>query len=171
MAKSKRNITEADRAAAKKLRALWDEYKKKTRISQETAASRLGMSQAAFSQYLRCDIAMGTDALLGFAGFFSVSPSSIRADFGHDLPHTLQQQRTPYHVGISLEASEVARAFDALPKARQHIVREYIFLEAIIARKMPWLIRGRPAGGTYQEFERGVERDYHKAAIKEAEKS
>jgi hypothetical protein len=61
--------------------------------------------------------------------------------------------------GVSKEALEIAQAFQKLPPARQAAFREAIFLEAIVAQRYPWLIRGRPAGESYNEYERAMERD------------
>jgi transcriptional regulator with XRE-family HTH domain len=170
--KSKRKITSTDLAAAEALKRLWDAYRKKhPNSSQETVASSdaLGMSQAAFSQYLRGTVAIGTNALLKFAAFFRVEPQSIRTDFKYGGTHEAAKNPQRYEA-LPNDALQIAEAYNRLPEARKHIVREYIYLEAIIAARMPWLIRGKPNGDTYEEWERAVLRDYRRAAEKEAAK-
>ena len=49
MENTNRTITDADREAAKRLRDLWSTFKKTNKLSQEKAAARIDMTQAAFS--------------------------------------------------------------------------------------------------------------------------
>lgn len=62
--------------------------------------------------------------------------------------------------GVTPEALEIAQAFQKLPPGRQAAFRELIFLEAVVARRYPWLIQGRPPGESYNDFERAMERDF-----------
>jgi len=156
MAKPKRNISEADRAAAKRLRAIWAEFKKKTRLSQETAASRIGISQAAFSQYLRCEIALNTDITAKFAQLLGVKPDAIRTD--RDFSGLkLEQPSTAYQSGLSDEALDVAFTWQSLPPHRRRAFRDSLFLECAVAKHFPWLQVGKP-DGDYEAFERRLEK-------------
>lgn len=60
---------------------------------------------------------------------------------------------------LTKEAEQIARAWQKLPPARQQAFRDSIFLEAIVSQQYPWLIRGRPPGESYDDFERRMERD------------
>ena len=60
---------------------------------------------------------------------------------------------------LSEKARQIALAWDKLPPARQQAFQDQIFLEAVVAQHYPWLIRGRPPGESYDEFERSAERE------------
>lgn len=81
MVQRQRILTEADKRAAAKVRALWADYQKKNPgISQDTAAAEAGMGQSAFSQFLRGAVAMRVTPVLKLAKLFGVDPSEIRDD-------------------------------------------------------------------------------------------
>lgn len=84
----KRKLTEADKRAAVKVRALWADYKKKnTGISQEVAAERADMTQSAFSQFVLGRVPMRMSPVLKLARLFGVPPTEIRDDL-IDLPYS-----------------------------------------------------------------------------------
>ena len=116
---TRRIITEADMAAAGQLRALWAVYKEKTGDTQEQAGARIDLSQAAFSQYLNATIALNTETALKFAQLFGVHPRQIRPDID-DLLRNVDVDT------LSREASNVARAIDALPPEPQQEVLDFI---------------------------------------------
>ncbi len=162
MQKHNRTITAKDREAAARLSALWADYKKKNPgVSQETAGAKLKYSQAVFSQYLHCKIALGTDAVRKFAGLFGVDPGAIRPELAGTPPHRATvlaaAEESPAY-GLDPEALEIARAWSALPAARRQCIKESIFLEAAVSTLYPWLSVGRPATRSYEEFERRVEK-------------
>ncbi|WP_018610200.1 LexA family transcriptional regulator [Uliginosibacterium gangwonense] len=75
----KRTLTDEDLAAAKRLRAIWDEKKSALGLTQEKAAGILGFStQGAVSHFLNGVIPLNTDATLRFAAMLMVSPTEIR---------------------------------------------------------------------------------------------
>jgi predicted transcriptional regulator len=81
MGSRKRTLTDADRRAATKVRALWADYQKKhPGVSQEKAAELAGMGQSAFSQFLRGTVPMRVAPVLKFAQLFGVDPREIRHD-------------------------------------------------------------------------------------------
>jgi transcriptional regulator with XRE-family HTH domain len=161
MAKRQRTLTDADRRAAAKVRGLWAEYQKKNPgVSQELAASRAGMGQSAFSQFLRGTVPMRVAPVLKFAKLFSVDPTEIRPDITAlaysaarevDTPHAAQPAAT--YGGVSQEALAIARAFDALQPQSREFVREQVFIYTMIDKSFPWLRRGRPVGTSYEQFE------------------
>ena len=160
MPKHTRNITTKDREAASKLRALWNDFKKKNPgVSQETAGAKIGYTQAAFSQYLQCKIALGTDAVLKFAGLLGVTPGAIRSDLASapiSSAHKAEEPAPAY--GLAPEALEIARAWSALPAHRRQCVRESIFFEAAVSSLYPWLTVGRPGTKSYDEFEERLQK-------------
>lgn len=81
MARRQRTLTEADKRAAALVRALWAEYQTKNPgISQEAAAGRAGMTQSAFSQFLRGTVPMRVTPVIKFANLFGVDAREIRDD-------------------------------------------------------------------------------------------
>lgn len=84
-------------------------------------------------------------------------------------PLNAAQPQPAYEV-LTPAALEIAHLFAKLPKHRQRAVKEYLFLEAIVASKMPWLLPNDPNGTSYREFERKVERAYRDALRKSAVK-
>jgi hypothetical protein len=119
---AKRNITAADREAAKKLRDLWANHQARTGETQEQAGELIGLSQAAFSQYLNCDIALNPRITLKFARHLGVHPSSIRADIT-ELLYGLDVQAVP---------PDVQRLADAIvrwPAITRNNVIEYAIYE------------------------------------------
>lgn len=157
MAKRKRQLTEADKKAAGKVRELWAEFQKQNPgISQDTAAARAGMGQSAFSQFLLGRVPMRITPVLKLAKLFGVAPAEIREDLG-DLPYSKASASQANVVrepeGVSEEAMEIARAFDQLqPQAREYI-REQVFIYTVIDKQFPWLRHGKPIGRKYAEFE------------------
>jgi transcriptional regulator with XRE-family HTH domain len=84
---TKSTLTPDDRAAAIRLKRLWDDAvaRSKTtvgsvKLTQESAGADLGMNQSAVSQYLLGYIPLNYMAVLGFARLLGVDPASIRSD-------------------------------------------------------------------------------------------
>lgn len=74
-----RNVTDADREAAVRLRALWDAAPNRP-TQQEMAHLLGGTSQSLTSQYLSGSIALNFKALMAFSKALGVDPSAIRID-------------------------------------------------------------------------------------------
>ena len=55
------------------IRSTWNTM----RLTQQEAASQLGISQPCLNQYLRGKIPLNTDMILKFAILFDISPSKI----------------------------------------------------------------------------------------------
>jgi transcriptional regulator with XRE-family HTH domain len=115
---TRRIITEADVAAARRLRALWTTYKEKSGDTQERAGARIRLSQAAFNQYLKGAIALNTKTILKFAQLFGVPPREIRPDIDELLPNI----EGPV---LSREASNYARAIDTLPREPKQEILDF----------------------------------------------
>lgn len=80
--RSSKEPTAADQRAATKLRAIWDEFRKREKWTQETLAAAYGAStQGAISHYLTGRTPIGPVATLKFARIFRVLPTDIRDDF------------------------------------------------------------------------------------------
>ena len=82
---TQRIITDADRDAAKRLRAIWEAKKQELKLTQVTVADEIGTSQSAISQYLNGTIALNTDAVLIFAKLLQCTPQDIRPLLGRKL--------------------------------------------------------------------------------------
>lgn len=81
MTEQVRKISQADRDAAKRLKAIWSEKAKALGLTQQRAAEQFGRSQGLIGQYLNCHTALGPVAVLKFARILQVSPREIRPDF------------------------------------------------------------------------------------------
>jgi len=119
---AKRNITAADREAAKKLRNLWASHQDRTGETQEQAGEAIGLSQAAFSQYLNCDIALNPRITLKFARHLGIHPSVIRPDI-NDLLQGVDFQAAPPDV------QRLANAIARWPEVTRNNVIEYAIYE------------------------------------------
>lgn len=71
-----------------------------------------------------------------------------------------QPTATAYGNGISEEAREVALAWQKLAPETRTVLRDVIFVLSLGERRFPWLRRGRPAGETYDEWERRQEQNF-----------
>lgn len=86
-----RNVTPADKAAAARLRPLWEDFKRsfpKGEMSQQILADRWpggGATQGLISQYLRGDLALNYKAVLFFATQLNVPTSAIRTDLPEQI--------------------------------------------------------------------------------------
>ena len=76
-----RHISDADKHAHARLRALWDAKAKGLKLTQEAAAKQYGGTQALISAYLTGRAALGRVATMKFARLLKVDPSDIRNDF------------------------------------------------------------------------------------------
>lgn len=77
-----RTITEQDRQNAARLKALWLAKKGSLNLTQQIAAKRLGCSQSMISQALNCQVALTTDAIIGWAQLLKVEPADIDPKLG-----------------------------------------------------------------------------------------
>ena len=82
---TQRIITDADKDAAKRLRAIWEAKKQELKLTQTSIADEIGTSQSAISQYLNGTIALNTDAVIVFAKLLQCEPKDIRPVLGRKL--------------------------------------------------------------------------------------
>ena len=82
---TQRIITDADRDAAKRLRAIWESKKQELKLTQIAVADEIGTSQSAISQYLNGTIALNTDAVIVFAKLLQCEPKDICPVLGSKL--------------------------------------------------------------------------------------
>lgn len=163
MSSRKRTLTDADKRATAKLRALWADYKKKNPgISQEAAAAKVGITQSALSQFLLGTVPMRLSPVLKLAQLFGVDPTAIRDDLQpmSYVAGTPSQLKAAEPSTFSSEALEIARIFDQLEPQTKNLIREQVFIYSVIDKKYPWLRRGRPIGKSYAAFEK-----WHEANI------
>ena len=82
---TQRIITDADKDAARRLRAIWEAKKQELKLTQVTVAEEIGTSQSAISQYLNSTIALNTDAVIVFAKLLQCEPKDICPVLGSKL--------------------------------------------------------------------------------------
>ena len=82
---TQRIITDADKDAARRLRAIWEAKKQELKLTQVTVAEEIGTSQSAISQYLNGTIALNTDAIIVFAKLLQCEPKDICPVLGSKL--------------------------------------------------------------------------------------
>lgn len=108
----RRQLTESDLAAAKRLRAIWDQKKGELGLTQEKAAEAMGYStQGAVGHYLNGRAPLNTDAIFKFANLLRVSPIDIRPELESVLREIAQEPDPIEHLP-SRPAVEV-RLFNA----------------------------------------------------------
>lgn len=94
---------ERDVLATKNLRKIWDAYKKKHGVSQtDFAESKMGWSQANFSQYLTGQVAIGNKTLALLAEALECHVSDIRPELRDQRLDDLKEL-----VAIQLEATQL----------------------------------------------------------------
>lgn len=72
-------MTKEEQEAAANLRRIWAAKKEELGLTQAKAATLLGFNtQSSVSQYLRGDVPLNTDAVLGFARILGILPSEIQ---------------------------------------------------------------------------------------------
>ncbi|MDH0356202.1 helix-turn-helix transcriptional regulator [Morganella sp. GD04133] len=83
-----RKISDTDKTAAQRLRAIWEAKRESLGLTQEKAADALGFNtQAAVSQYLNARTALNTDTVLKFSALLQVQPEEINPEIGPLLEH------------------------------------------------------------------------------------
>lgn len=87
-------VTNAERANAERLRALWNKKAKRLGLTQESAGDVLGMNQSAVSQYLNGRIPLGLEATLNFAALLRVDAREINPDLTAAMPQSRPDSRT-----------------------------------------------------------------------------
>lgn len=146
---------------AARLKELFDE--RWQGASQEKFANDFGIgTQGAVWQYLAGKIPLNMDALLKFCRGLKARAEEISPTLAKRL-HEYQRDTTgagPTEAStLSGPAIDVALAWMRLTPARQHAIREWVFLESVLAEHYPWLLPGRPSGQSYNDYEKSVEDD------------
>ncbi len=91
----KRNISDEQKEAAKRLKRIWDEKRETLGITQEKAAELSGWANAsAVSQYLNGTVALNVEAVLRFAKLLKVHPTEIMPELEELLPKAAAQAAT-----------------------------------------------------------------------------
>ena len=114
---TQRIITDADKDAAKRLRAIWESKKQELKLTQVTVADEIGTSQSAISQYLNGTIALNTDAVLVFAKLLQCRPEDIRPILGRKLKINRRIPVIRSSTGAVLNKHIEAKYFGDTPQA------------------------------------------------------
>lgn len=112
-----RKITQADKEAARRLKALWKAKAAALGLTQALAAERLERSPGLISQYLNAHTALGPVATLKFARLLQCAPHDIRPDFSYG---TLVPGEIPPDV------VELAIKLSAVPESVRRDVLGYV---------------------------------------------
>jgi transcriptional regulator with XRE-family HTH domain len=109
--KAQNPSTEADKRAAGRLRAIWENVKRNEGLTQTDLASRFGeVTQGAISHYMTGRTPLGPVATLKFAKILNCKPTDIREDFEFSIiPGDLPQ-----------DVIEAAIKLATLPAAVRH---------------------------------------------------
>lgn len=103
------------------------------------------------------------------ADWLQVRIAWLRDNEGDMRSAMREPQPTPY--GLTAEAEEVARVWMSLPPQIQESMRALLYQQAVIAKKYPWLISGRPSSENYADFERRAEQNYQVAVTLAAQRT
>jgi len=100
---------------------------------------------------------------LDIAGVCQVDPIWLATGEGEPRPieqppHKATQTQPPYEIP-SREAHEIAMIWSALPDYRRQCIRDLLFIEAVVAKRLPRLQLGRPIKESYNQFEKRVNRE------------
>lgn len=79
-----RELTPAQKIAAKHLRRIWEEKKRRLDLTQSRAGERLGMSQGAVGHYLAGRRGLNPQMVLQFARLLQEMPDSIWPGFSEE---------------------------------------------------------------------------------------
>lgn len=110
MGSAKSKLSEADRAAQRNLRELWEAKKRTLGLTQEKVGELWGIGQAMVSHYLNGHTKLGVVATLRFSRLLGVRPQDIRPDF--EYSDLVPGELTP-------EAIDLAVMWMSLPSAVQ----------------------------------------------------
>lgn len=134
------------------------DWKREHQVSDAEIAERVGRKRPTVNSWLN-------KREPNLADFIAIC-EAMRADpaailFGRPLVNPDEAREPPalYVEQLSPEALDVARAWSKLTPARQHAIREWVFLETVVTKHYPWLIQGRPPGESYNDYEKAVEQD------------
>ena len=95
--------------------------------------------------------------IASIASLLAITPAEL--EYGQPKLRA-EEQRASYDI-VGGAAMEVARAWSKLSPSLQRLYRDSIFRDAATEKVMPWLkTLIRPAGSSYDSFEKSVERDY-----------
>lgn len=149
-----RNLTTADKEAARRLRALWDAAAQKRKaeghpLTQDVMAERLARAtgrgtQGLVSQYLNGYIALNYRALLAFADEVGFDPAQVR----QDLPE--QQLQHGVRALTPMAAEGVPQSAGELDLLRSVAVAQGLLVK-VLAESMP------PIGAAYLQELRKVD--------------
>lgn len=133
---------------------------KEARISrgmkQGELAEAAGTSQAVISALEKRD-SKTSEQIFELADALRVNPRWLQT--GHGESGLKANSWAPRSAQLPDEAHDIAVAWMRLTPARQQAIREWVFLESVLAQHYPWLMPGRPSSQSYSDYERSVEED------------
>lgn len=101
-----------------------------------------------------------SDHAAALARFFNVPLDRLMADdFDVAEADAKAEQPPANYETLTPEARDVALAWMRLTPPRQQAIREWVFLESVLAKSYPWLLPGKPTSQSYIDYEKAVEAD------------
>jgi transcriptional regulator with XRE-family HTH domain len=109
-------LTAAEKAEARKLKALFEAKKRELGLTQEKLGELLGTTQGGVSHYLNGRARISDYTLLRFAHHLKIDPEQVRPGLLARLPHVSGAME------LSDRALLFAREFDELPEGDQELL-------------------------------------------------
>jgi phage repressor protein C with HTH and peptisase S24 domain len=140
MAARRTLLTPADKAAAKRAKALWLQAKQRNpELTQEAIAARLDITQGAVSQYLNGTTAINFRTALAFANLFGCAIEDIRSDLP-ELKHTatLVRDADPGYAEKRAEIPIYDASFsagDGADNSESHRIGSLLFRHSSLAKR------------------------------------
>ena len=130
-------------------------------LNQTELALQLRVKPQAI-QYLEDEkkAATGSKHTANIARICGIDAHWLASGEGRMLPGGHQAQQPQADYAALNEAREVARAWSKLSPGNRQWVRDMVFMLAAVDTRFPWFRRGRPAGKSYDAYERGIENNY-----------
>ncbi len=128
-------------------------------LSRKGVAKALGVEVQNVTNWLARGVP--SEKIDDLAELCGITPEQYKVEAGMRAKRkaVAPQPPSPDASQLSPEAIDVARAWMQLTPPRRHAIREWVFLETVVAKHYPWLMVGRPHGESYNEYEKSVESD------------
>lgn len=132
------------------------------KLSQPKLAALVGVKQQSI-QYLEdpAKKSTGSRHTAAIARACGVDVTWLSTGKGEMVPPQRLEAREGEagYESLSPEAREVAIAWSKLSPTMRDTFRELLYIHAVIDTQYPWLRRGRPKSGAYEDWERGIEQN------------
>jgi transcriptional regulator with XRE-family HTH domain len=129
-----------------------------------------GVSREMARRYTEGSALPDPNRLQKIAQWLNVRPAWLRDGEGEmTTVHAVREGAAPSY-NLTPEAEEVARVWMSLPPQLAEWMRALLNQQAVIAKRYPYLVFGRPSSESYDQFERRAEQSYHAAVVLAAQR-